>query len=156
MSELKIVSRELLTPPEGQFVLRLIGLGKSAGVYRYHFNDGSTFTPYVKGTLVPDWSLILRGCSDVTTMKWYDHQMLLRRRSRKMMKQREVPVPNAPFGTFYYTPHGYIDADELVHKGFTAKAGSPALDRIRQYTGLLTSNPEDWPEPYRSAYLESH
>ena len=129
---LKVVSKRYTGKPGvTSFILRMVG-AKGDGPWAYTFSDGYEFQPYPMSDLVTDWSMILRGCSDVTGERFMKYQQAL---------GRDRPALNSL---------------ELKYTTFTAVAGAPELDRIRKYDGPLNTDPALWPEPYRSAWAEGH
>ena len=48
------------------------------------------------------------------------------------------------------------NAKDLTGPWAATGADDPELNRIRAYRGGLRSDPNGWPEPYRTAFLESH
>ena len=137
MDELRIVEKKSMATPTTRFIFAWLGI-KRGGPYRYTFNDGMVLQTYPVSTMTPEWSNILRGSSDVTGRKFDPYLRLILGRKYKEGKSR------------------CLNSVEMIYKTFTAKEGSPELDRIRDYDGPLNTNPELWPEPYRTAYLESH
>jgi hypothetical protein len=123
---LTLVSKKSVSTNVSRFIFSWLGI-KRGGPYRYTFSDGYVFQPYPRSTLIPDWSWILRGCSDVT--------------GTKFQKYVELIGAKGPS----------LNAIELTGP-YTVRAGDPSLKNIADYDGPLTSDPKTWPEPYRSAY----
>jgi hypothetical protein len=51
-----------------------------------------------------------------------------------------------------FKPGHYINDREMSQ----ATSDAEALARVRAYKGGLNSDPNTWPEPFKTAYLESH
>lgn len=133
----KLVEKKYVGTATTRFLFGWLGIRKK-GPYEYLFDDGVWFRPYPISSLTQEWSNILRGSSDVTGTKFMPYIEALVEAGEL---ERLVPQMN------------WL---ELKYTTFTAKEGDPSLKRIRDYDGALATKPELWPEPYKSAYLESH
>ena len=139
MSDLKIVSEEVLKNPTTRFILAWGGRGKSKGIVSYTFSDGTIFQMYPASPLVADYTYISRGCSDVSGESFEPYvDLIVDTWSKRGQKLAEGTI--------------YINARELK----VPSSESEALARIRAYKGGLRYDPEDWPEPWKSAWFDSH
>ena len=132
-----LVNKRYIGTATTRFIFGWLGI-KTKGPFEYEFSDGYKFIPYPISTMVPEWSCILRGAPDVTGMNNLKYLDALHARGE------------------WKTPKPMLNSKDLVFTTFTAREGDPALDRIREYKGPLNSNPHDWPDPYKSAYINSH
>ena len=89
---------------------------------------GVDFQTYPIQANVRDYNAIMQGATDVTGQKW-------------AVCNRGYPCWNSA---------------EMGGPFEATGPDDPELDRIRNYAGPLRSNPKMWPEPYRTAYLDSH
>lgn len=112
---------------------------KRKGPFEYYFEDEkgrlTTFQPYPISPMVKEWSYILRGSSDVTGLKFMPY----------------IEALNDAGELTSTSPA--LNGKELIHPQMTAKEGDSALMRLKMYDGNLNSDPNHWPEPYKSAYL---
>ena len=120
-----------------RFIFGWLGI-RSKGPFEYYFSDGYKLRPYPISPMVTEWSHILRGAPDVTGFNNIKYLEALYARGE------------------WKTVQPMLNSLDLIYNTFTAKEGDPALDRIREYKGPLLTDPDKWPEPYRTAYLESH
>jgi len=115
---------------------------KRKGPFEYYFKDAdkrlTIFQPYPISPMVREWSYILRGSSDVTGLKFMPYMEALN-----------------DAGELDSTDPA-LNGKELIHHQMSAREGDPALMRLKLYDGNLNSDPNHWPEPYRSAYLSGH
>lgn len=114
------------TNPTLRFILGWLGI-KKPGIRKVRLEGGELFAAYpISKGLVPEWSNIIRGATDVTGGYW----------------------------AWLNDGKPCLNAHELDGP-FTAREGDPMLQRIADYRksgAPLTEDPSKWPEPYRSAW----
>lgn len=130
------------TKPFMRTVFAWLGV-PDARTLEYHFSDGTVLAPYPKSSFIPEWSYLIKGCTDPTGARWVPYMALVRDTWQSARKRSK------------YKPGSTLNGKELTGP-FTCRAHNPLLDRITYYQGPLNSDPARWPNPYRDAYLENH
>jgi len=134
----KIVEEQVIKNPSTRFIMGWSG-SKGRGIVVYRFDDGTLFQPYVASPIEADYTYISRGCSDVSGEAFEPYmEEVLKTWSKRGQERAAGKI--------------YINSRELSKP----ESESEALARIRAYSGGLRYDPEDWPEPFKTAWFESH
>lgn len=139
MSDLKIVNTEFIDNPTTRFIMAWSGKKGFKGIPVYTFSDGKQVQLYPASPLVADYTYIGRNCSDVTGENLEPYTDLIRETWSARDQQRTAN-------------NIYLNSREMD----TPDSESEVLARIKVYEGGLRYDPEDWPEPFKSAWFESH
>lgn len=120
----------------GGFLGGLIGSKISAPPVFTDPETGQKWQDYAKQKGSPDWYWICSGAMDVGADVWNTFWLTPEKRNAFRAKQKVGPEAGIP-------DEEYVERNPVM------------FGRLRDYDGTLNENPHDWPEPFRSVYLES-